>query len=68
MDERGTAWSREHKTEIVEHLRESAKKTGWLQKAILAGRLLREDWFSTFSPLDSIVSEAIRRAEQPGDE
>jgi len=66
MNAWGVAGCREHRAEIVDHMRTHAKSYGWgtvataAAKAVLTGVAFR---LSILDPYGSLVDEAIRRAE-----
>lgn len=53
----------EHRAEILERLRKAATNVGWVQKAWVGTKLLLQPWFRPTQPLESILDEALRRAE-----
>lgn len=67
MNAWGVAGCREHRAEIVEHMRTNAKAYGWstvataAAKSVLTGVAFR---LSIFDPYGSLVDEAIRRAAE----
>lgn len=66
MDNWGPAGCREHFQEIVDWLRESAKRLGWLARLVLAAKAIATGLAFRLDPLDpcpGLVREAIHRAD-----
>jgi hypothetical protein len=53
----------EHREEILNRLRAAAAKRGWLKNGWTGLKLARQSWFSLAAPFESILQEALRRAE-----
>lgn len=63
MDAWGVAGCREHRSEIVEWLRQGYDASNWNSVVRAAVSLIKTDFISFTDPLGSIVDEAIRRAK-----
>lgn len=63
MDEWGVDGCREHHGEIIGWLKESFKEVSWADTFRGYRKAKKTKWFRTFAPFESILDEAIRRAE-----
>lgn len=65
MDRWGPDGCREHRAEIVEHLREKAAKRKWTEKLTAAANAAAMGlWLNPLDLYGSLADEAIRRAEK----
>lgn len=67
MDSLGVAWCREHRAELVEHLRAEAAKRSWWERLRAAGLAVVTGVAFRIDPADvmgSLLDEACRRAEK----
>lgn len=63
MDANGLDWCRENVSTIVSWLKETASESSWSTVFAAGAGLIGKPWFSIRAPYESIVAEAIRRAE-----
>jgi hypothetical protein len=64
MNAWGIAGCREHREEILSRLEQSACEVGWFTWPKAAAILLTKPWFRASDPVNSILDEALRRAER----
>lgn len=63
MNAWGIAGCEENRATIIEWLKESASTLAWLDRAKIAFQAARAPWLSIAKPCDSLLGEAIRRAQ-----
>src|SRR5687768_14019862 len=63
MDQRGVEWCRENKETIRGWLGEALKEVKWLWLVSAGMQLIKRNWFNPLAPIESMVDEALRRAE-----